>query len=166
MSGENSIQDASAKMEAFFFFWDKTSFSGKGKVEVDPVTNEQKVEILKLHKQGLGYKAIGRSLDIPVDNVKKFIKRLKYEDICICLECGSIFSPLPGKKIKRFCSKKCRLRYWQKKTRTSLKYKIQKACPECGAVFMTYKYRQGVFCSRECFQTHESRKWREANGKE
>ena len=34
MPGANSIQDASAKMEAFFFFWDKTSFSGKGKVEV------------------------------------------------------------------------------------------------------------------------------------
>ena len=166
MPGANSIQDASAKMEAFFFFWDKTSFSGKGKVEVDPVTNEQKVEILKLHKQGTGYKAIGRSLGISADNVKKFIKRLKTEDICICLECGSFFSPLPGKKIKRFCSEKCRKKYWQKKTRTSLKYMVQKVCPECGSSFMTYKYRQGIFCSKECFQTHESKKWREANGKE
>ena len=56
MPDANSIQDASAKMEAFFFFWDKTSFSGKGKVEVDPVTNEQKVEILKLHKQNVAIK--------------------------------------------------------------------------------------------------------------
>ena len=166
MPGANSIQDASAKMEAFFFFWDKTSFSGKGKVEVDPVTNEQKVEILKLRKQKCGYKKISKLLNLPITSVSSFITRLNSEDICICLECGEAFSPLPGKSVKRFCSKKCRLKYWQKKTRTSLKYMVQKVCPECGASFMTYKYRQGIFCSKECFQTHESRKWREANGKE
>ena len=113
-----------------------------------------------------GYKKISKLLNLPITSVSSFITRLNSEDICICLECGETFSPLPGKSIKRFCSKKCRLRYWQKKTRTSPKYRVQKVCPECGAVFLTYKYRQGIFCSKECFQTHESRKWREANGKE
>ena len=70
----------------------------------------------------------------------------------ICKECGKEYQPLTLIQ-KKFCSAKCRARWWSRKTREKYRelHKIttHKVCPVCGTEFNAA--RPNVkFCSKEC----------------
>ena len=122
------------------------------------LSDVQKEEILRLSREGKGYKSISKIMGISVNTVASFVK--EQNSFSHCDMCGKRFPKASGNRIKRFCCRACRARYW------SIHYKIKHrpstkkcVCEECGAEFLNFKSVKRRFCSRFCFQKYESRKW-------
>lgn len=94
------------------------------------MNDAQKVKIHKMRMEGIGYKAIATSLDLPLGTVKSFCKRYTLTGLgmvvamnhavsvqkgLICKQCGARLKHTAGKKRKVFCSDKCRKKYWKSK---------------------------------------------------
>ena len=130
------------------------------------MTIYEKARILVLHKERKGYKSIAKIMDMSPERVKSYIKKVDDRNVCICSECGNTFFAPTGRRKKIFCSKSCKDKYLSKKHRDSVVFKVQCVCEECGKTFLKSKYSKSKFCSRFCFQIHESRKWAEIREKE
>lgn len=82
------------------------------------MTNEQKEQILAYKRDGFGYKKIGQLMGLSENTIKSFCKRNKSEEkqidaqdgICPC--CGKPIQVSTGRKQKKFCSDKCRMKWW------------------------------------------------------
>ena len=96
------------------------------------------------------------------ENVKEMMHRKK-TFVCEC--CGKEFVPLPGRITKRFCSDSCRKKAWRERKKKDPNFYMEFVCEECGRKFKAPKYKRARFCSKECFQENESRRWRIENGK-
>ena len=122
------------------------------------LTDTQKVQIRELKKEGLGYRRIAKVLDILPDTVKAFLKRHPCDNNNYCLCCGKPIVQTDKRK-RKFCSQKCKDKYWSKKTTHDPKYLEKRICNECGRSFFAHPSRMRIYCSRECFQMCESKKW-------
>lgn len=98
------------------------------------MTDYERSEIVRLRNSGMGYKAIAKELNISVNSIKTYCKRMNIKgerylvektqvsetqimekdpevdesDARCCLYCGSVIvQPKHGRK-KKFCSNKCR----------------------------------------------------------
>ncbi len=136
------------------------------------MTEKDRERIIKLRLMGLGYKAIGQKLNMSRDAVRGFCKRnhidgdvtaakLNYEEKRkkknVCENCGAeIIQSAKGKK-KRFCSDKCRLKWWSKN------YELHNfneknihsfVCAGCGKKFTSYSNKSRKYCSHECYIKH------------
>ena len=91
------------------------------------MTEGQKTLIMNLRKEGYGYVRIAQRLEISENTVKSFCRRNKVAgkvDVTrtilppvkggkhFCLYCGEEVEQNPGRKEKKFCSDKCRNRWW------------------------------------------------------
>ncbi len=79
------------------------------------MTNQEKIQILKLKEQGLGYKAIAIKLHISRNTVASVIRRNNGAIIeeNLCPFCGGQIVQTKGHRQKKFCSDTCRKRYWK-----------------------------------------------------
>ena len=90
----------------------------------------QKSKVRKMRLEGIGYKAIANSLDLPLGTVKSYCKRnaltgigivvalnneVSVEKGLICKQCGAKLKHISGKKRKVFCSDRCRKKHWKLK---------------------------------------------------
>ena len=69
-----------------------------------------------------------------------------------CKNCGKVMVQPVGRKVKHFCSDKCRMAWWnshreqvQKKTYYTL------VCAHCGKEFESYGNQNRKYCSRDCY---------------
>ena len=69
-----------------------------------------------------------------------------------CWNCGQTMVQPNGRKVKHFCSDKCRMAWWnshreqvQKKTYYTL------ICAHCGKEFESYGNQKRKYCSRNCY---------------
>lgn len=84
------------------------------------MTNEQRMIVSALRAQGMGYGAIARKVGISENTVKSFCRRnAQKEDKPVtgadehqCLCCGTPVAQNAGRKEKKFCSDKCRNKWW------------------------------------------------------
>ena len=84
------------------------------------MTNEQRMIVSSLRAQGMGYGAIARKVGISENTVKSFCRRnAQKEDKPVtgagehrCLCCGAPVAQNAGRKEKKFCSDKCRNKWW------------------------------------------------------
>ena len=84
------------------------------------MTNEQRMIVSSLRAQGMGYGAIARKVGISENTVKSFCRRnAQKEDKPVtgadehqCLCCGTPVAQNAGRKEKKFCSDKCRNKWW------------------------------------------------------
>ena len=129
------------------------------------MTDIEKLQIYRKNKEGKGYKKIAAELNIPVSRVTAYLQRHKEEPILHCECCGKEFMPLPGRITKRFCSDACRKKAWRERKKKDPSFYMEFVCEECGRKFKAPKYKRARFCSKECFQENESRRWRIENGK-
>ena len=81
------------------------------------MTNEQKMMIISLRNEGLGYRRVAGRLGISENTVKSFCRRYKGDEpeapvpgTCKC--CGAPVTQTPGRKEKKFCSDECRVKWW------------------------------------------------------
>ena len=117
------------------------------------MTKNQTEEIIRLQREGKGYKTIAAALGVPLSSVKSWCKRHsdELEQTGFCLQCGARVRILPHKKRRRFCSDKCRLAWWRnhpenRKDTTGYKH----ICRFCGKEFTNDRIKAD-YCSRLCF---------------
>lgn len=106
----------------------------------------QKAQIETMKKQGCTIRKISNELNVPVGTIKSYLSRRKSFRQCEC--CGKSLS-ITSAHIKRFCSDKCRMKWWRENKEVSLKM-TKKVCPVCNQIFLSYPSKQRVYCSRQC----------------
>ena len=77
------------------------------------MTYEQTLQISKLLRDGKGYRKIAEKLDLPVNSVKSWCRRHQAEETktnC-CPLCVRKVISLPYKRLRRFCSDSCRIKW-------------------------------------------------------
>ncbi len=144
------------------------------------MTEEQRKSIFELRSRGLGYKAVARELSLSSDTVKGYCKRhhlngpsevvklnieVMEDNKIICPQCKKKIMQKARGRTRRFCSDKCRRKWWnenpqdRKKKETAI-YKY--ICPHCGEEFTCYGNKKRKYCSHECYI--KSRFWSEEDG--
>ena len=118
------------------------------------MTTEQIERINKLCECGYGKTAIANELNISINTIKSYFKRKEVRNnnlkIKKCLYCGTDVIQREHRKMKKFCSDKCRMAWW-KEHRNCINKRSAKTfvCPICKKEFRSY-YEQ-KYCSRSCY---------------
>jgi hypothetical protein len=77
------------------------------------------------------------------------------EDPSACRQCGSHIDQTPGRKVKRFCSSRCRMRWWHAhKSQMNRRTANASKCAGCGSLFDNYGHSGQKYCSRACYFNH------------
>jgi len=78
------------------------------------MNDNQKQQIRHLRQLGLGYTKIAGTIGLSVNTVKSYCQRnnLGAIPVGVCDYCGAGLRHTPGAKKRRFCSDKCRSRWW------------------------------------------------------
>lgn len=123
------------------------------------MTNEQRMIVSALRAQGMGYGAIARKVGISENTVKSFCRRnAQKEDKPVtgadehqCLCCGTPVAQNAGRKEKKFCSDKCRNKWWNAHLDKVDRRVIREVtCAGCGKTFRFMDRRRGstaVMCA-------------------
>ena len=127
------------------------------------MNQNQKEELKRLRENGLGYKRISVITGVPLNTVKSYCRRWNVEkqtneDKDRCLLCQTPLHQIKGKKPKKFCNDKCRMKWWN----THLNKVNRKAytiheCLNCKKEFQSYANKTRKYCSHECYVTHRFR---------
>ena len=132
------------------------------------MTKEQKIQIKKLRADGYGYTRVAQALGISVNTVKSFCRRNQLtgkatvekaktqvstgERKHLCKYCGVPVVQNPGRKEKKFCSDKCRMKWWNNNLdKVKRKAMYEYICPNCGKSFTVYGNSHRKYCSHECY---------------
>lgn len=118
------------------------------------MTEQDKRKVFDLHGRGATYKQIEEQTGISAGTVRTFISRQSAAKLSAnqgrCEECFCLIEQSAEGKIRRFCSARCRVSWWNKhRNELNSSSKHKKKCPVCGKKFVTYK--GGTFCSRVCY---------------
>ena len=122
------------------------------------MTNEQKLLVLSLRAEGLGYRRVANRLGISENTVKSFCRRHKNmpqveepeKSACKC--CGAPIQQTPGRKEKKFCSDECRRKWWNSHLDLANRRAIYEiTCAHCGKHFSVYGDAKRKYCSHECY---------------
>ena len=124
------------------------------------MTDEQRQQIVELRAAGNGYKKVSQLLGLSENTVKSFCHRRNlgkvivqpHAEIEICKCCGNPVPQNPGRKQKKFCSDRCRMKWWnshldQVKRKANYDY----VCPVCQKSFTVYGNSHRKYCSHECY---------------
>jgi len=132
--------------------------------EVLFMTDEQKIEIMSLRREGFGYTAVAKRMGISKDTVKSFCRRnglagrmaVQGQECQTqggrCRECGKPLQQTEGMKRRVFCSDACRVKWWHEhpdKIRRRAVYSF--ICAGCGKAFTAYGNSKRKYCSHECY---------------
>lgn len=126
------------------------------------MTYQQKEKIRQLRGDGFSYSRIAETLGISENTVKSFCRRNNLggvsmentiqADCVLCRQCGILLTHTVGAKQKRFCSDKCRMKWWNAHPEAvSRKAVYSFACVHCGAIFESYGNKKRKYCSRTCY---------------
>lgn len=120
------------------------------------MTDKQKSEIDRMHKDGIGYKKIAIALALSENTVKSYCRRLNNIPVKEhgerCLTCGKPLVQMPGFKKKKFCSDKCRMEWWNAHLDIVQRKAVYSfVCPNCGKEFTVYGNANRKYCSHECY---------------
>ena len=127
------------------------------------MTDQEKKQIVICRNQGLGYMTISKMLGISVNSIKTYCRRnglggvrvfenAEAAKVTSCENCGTPLKQNPGRKKKRFCSDRCRNKWWnthldQVKRKANYEY----VCPVCEKFFTVYGNSKRKYCSHECY---------------
>lgn len=133
------------------------------------MTNQQEEQIRSLRAQGVGYRNIAKVVNLSRDSVRNYCKRnniagpasvvkinmeIMMEDKTVCTYCGKPLNQNHTGRPKRFCSNRCRLKWWGQ-NRDKLKisqYAIYTfTCKHCGKEFKAYGNKKRIYCSHKCY---------------
>lgn len=125
------------------------------------MTNEQKMKIAALRKDGYSYGDIANEIGVSEGTVKSYCRRnglmrkqnnIEKEDIRHCLFCGKKVVQNPGRKEKKFCSDTCRSKYWNKHLAEVNRRSMQTyECAYCHKPFKAYESAGRKYCCHECY---------------
>lgn len=128
------------------------------------MTDEQRIKIHNLRIAGVGYKRIAEQMQISENTVKTYCKRHGLggymaakvstsslgKHFCKC--CGVEVKQMPGRKEKKFCSDKCRNKWWNANLdKVNRKAVYEYECAYCKKPFTAYGNANRKYCCHECF---------------
>ena len=101
------------------------------------MTENQKMIVAGLRKTGMGYGTIAKKVGISVNTVKSFCHRRAQN---------------PGRKEKKFCSDKCRNKWWNARLDLVNRKAFREiVCVGCGRTFTVYGQVKRKYCSHQCY---------------
>lgn len=125
------------------------------------MTDNQKDQIAAMRKGGSGYKRIAQALNLSESTVKSFCKRnglVSAEPVNIsatangCKCCGVTVPQAAGRKEKKFCSDRCRMKWWNAHLDlVNRKANYEFVCPVCKRTYTAYGNKNRKYCSHECY---------------
>lgn len=127
------------------------------------MNHNQKEEITKLRKNGLGYKRISVITGVSLNTVKSYCRRLNVEKEIHeadnrCLLCQGPLHQTKGKKNKKFCNDTCRMKWWNTHlNKVNRKAYTTHECLNCKKEFQSYANKNRRYCSHECYVSHRFR---------
>lgn len=126
------------------------------------MTNEQRNKITELRQNNICYTAIALITGLSKDSVKSYCRlhnlagvraenKMVNSTVKSCLFCGKKILQNPTRKEKKFCSDKCRMKWWNSNTEFVRRKKLANlVCQYCGQIF-TSKNATQKYCSRKCY---------------
>ena len=122
------------------------------------MTEQQKTQIAKLRQNGDSYKKIADTLGLSVNTIKSFCRnngltgKVTPPKADVCLVCGKTLVQTAKRKKRKFCSAKCREKWWNNnrhvgQRRTAIIMK----CMHCSREFIAYPREHRKYCSCECY---------------
>lgn len=123
------------------------------------MTNEQKQAIASMRDSGVPITSIAQQLGLSVNTIKSYCKRHSIhsgnqsrKNILFCLQCHTEIPQVAHRKEKKFCSDKCRQLWWAENTALIPRdSQIERICPVCKTLFLSYKSKHRIYCSRTCY---------------
>lgn len=126
------------------------------------MTDSDKRTIRIFRENGVSYGEIAKILNMSIDTVKSYCRRngltgyksSRIEDVVVkpCEECGLPVVQNPGRKLKRFCSDKCRMLWWNSHAdQVNRKANYSCTCEFCGKQFISYGNKHRKYCSHSCY---------------
>lgn len=127
------------------------------------MNDAQREQIRQLRGEGRSYKKISRVLGISENTIKTFCRRNRLggvvqqsaaikKDGYFCLCCGVPVIQMEGRKEKKFCSDRCRNKWWNSHLdRVNRKANYEFICPYCKKSFTAYGNKNRKYCSHTCY---------------
>lgn len=129
------------------------------------MTDRQKDRIRQMRAAGYGYMKIAQELGISENTVKSFCRRKGLSagkikaavpsadgDKGICPCCGAEVKQNPGRKAKKFCSDKCRNKWWNSHPdQIERKARYEFVCAYCKKPFTAYGNAGRKYCCHACY---------------
>lgn len=110
----------------------------------------QKANALYLRSTGLSFAEIAGQLEVSTNTVKSFC--LRHKGCQFCLNCGTQIQQPPRTRQKKFCSDKCRMKWWNTHTEEVNRKAIYNfVCKCCGKPFQAYGNNHRKYCSNACY---------------
>lgn len=129
------------------------------------MTDGQEERIRKMKAGGYGYVKIAQKLGLSENTVKSYCRRKGInkavvgtealtpggdKNVCPC--CGKEVRQNPGRKTKKFCSDRCRNKWWNSHLdRVNHKAVYEFICPHCKKPFTAYGNAGRKYCSHACY---------------
>lgn len=125
--------------------------------------SRQKEQIRQLRAEGQSYKRIAGLLSVPVSTIASHCHRNNltgmrapvYNSPGHCRTCGKRLKRSSQSAVKRFCSDKCRMKWWKahpEKLNRKAVHTVR--CAQCDTEFVCYTSAKRIYCSRKCAATH------------
>lgn len=122
----------------------------------------QRQQIRELRAEGNSYGKISQALCLSENTVKTFCRRNGLGGVLAvpthnvhyhhCKCCGVPVSQPTGRKEKKFCSDKCRMKWWNSHLdQVNRKANYERNCVCCGKDFVSYGNKSRKYCSHECY---------------
>jgi hypothetical protein len=122
--------------------------------EVEMMNDVQRERIRELRAEGYSYGRVSQVLGISENTIKTFCRRNSLggmaatpthteaeEHSCLC--CGIPVAQVSGRKEKKFCSDRCRNKWWNSHLeQVKRKANYQYVCPYCKRPFTAYRVQQ------------------------
>lgn len=118
------------------------------------MTKQEKTLLELMYSRGIPASGIAARMGISVNTVRSYLRRhpLPPEQTGSCKYCGKKIIQPVGRKVKYFCSDRCRNAWWnshQGLVNRKAYYKL--TCQFCGKEFTSYGNSKRKYCSRLCF---------------
>ena len=127
------------------------------------MNDTQRQQIKELRGKGYGYGRIAQVLSLSENTIKTYCRRHGLGGVVAkpapidgevhhCLCCGKEVVQPAGRKEKKFCSDKCRNKWWNSNLdKVNRKANYEFICPHCKKPFSAYGNKNRKYCSHACY---------------
>lgn len=128
------------------------------------MTEEQRQDALTMRAENRTFAEISALLGIPTSTLKSCLKRENKAEKCevetkqgktaVCRQCGKPLHLHSGNRMKRFCSERCRQRWWRAHRGTVTRRASVSSCAHCGKPFKNGGDPKRRYCCQRCYFQH------------
>lgn len=130
------------------------------------MTDEQRIRVIEMKEAGETNRAISEELGLSENTIKTFVRRNNIHAIVkkpptpvmdnskgpVCKECGVPIVRYQCRKVKIFCSDKCRMTWWNRnQDQVNRKANYEYECAHCKKPFTAYGNSHRKYCCHECY---------------